>query len=80
MGDVCARINAILFGDCVRKGCVGGVSWCVSESSLLALKLSAICFNFGLYVNWLFLWCIFCHYFKIDVSCDFICLTFNVFI
>ena len=44
---VCARINAILFGDCVRKGCVGGVSGCVSESSfncLLALKLSAICF------------------------------------
>ena len=39
-----ARINAILFGDCVRKGCVGGVSGCVSESSLLALKLSAICF------------------------------------
>ena len=41
---VCARINAILFGDCVRKGCGGGVSGCVSESSLLALKLSAICF------------------------------------
>ena len=43
---VCARINAILFGDCVRKGYVGGVSGCVSESSLLALKLSAICFSF----------------------------------
>ena len=35
MWGVCARINAILFGDCVRKGCVGGVSGCVSESSLL---------------------------------------------
>ena len=44
VGCVCARINAILFSDCVRKGCVGCVSGCVSESSLLALKLSAICF------------------------------------
>ena len=44
VGCVCARINAILFGDCVRKVCVGCVSGCVSESSLLALKLSAICF------------------------------------
>ena len=43
-GCMCVRINAILFDDCVRKGYVGGVSGCVSESSLLALKLSAICF------------------------------------
>ena len=41
----CVRAyKCILFGDCVRKGCVGGVSGCVSESSLLALKLSAISF------------------------------------
>ena len=42
---VCVGVRVCaMFGDCVRKGCVGGVSGCVSESSLLALKLSAICF------------------------------------